>query len=335
MPIIIKSLGVAALAVGALAPAIPSVSAAAPASPPDPGRIGIRLVDAPVVRRDDPRALKYVVDFLKPGTVIKRHVKISNKTSVTRKFLLYPSAAFIRHETFTFPSGRRQNELSSWVHIHPATKTIKPHKTATAEMVIRVPNDARSGERYAVVWAQTSVAPDATHNVSTASRVGVRLYLAVGKGGEPPSQFKIHELVGLRDKHGCPRVIARVRNTGGRAVDLTGALFLTDGPGGAMAGPFPADVGTTLAPGHAGTIVVPLPRGLSDGPWKARLRLESGKVKRELTGRLTFPPPGGKSIATLLRTQGTGVWMGVGGGALALGAASSLMVARHRRRPSP
>jgi hypothetical protein len=58
-------------------------------------------------------------------------------------------------------------------------------------------------------------------------------------------------------------------------------------------------------------------------------------VKREITGRLTFPPPGGKSIATLLRAQGTGTWMAAGGGALALGTAGSLMITRHRRRPSP
>ncbi|WP_327138250.1 hypothetical protein OG585_47805 (plasmid) [Streptomyces sp. NBC_01340] len=69
--------------------------------------------------------------------------------------------------------------------------------------------------------------------------------------------------------------------------------------------------------GDFGEIVTAIP----DGPWKARLRLESGTVKREVTGRLTFPPPGGKSIARLLRTQSTGAWMGIGGSTLALGAA--------------
>jgi hypothetical protein len=288
-------------------------------------------MDAPVVRRDDARALLYIVDHLRPGTVIKRHVEISNKSPVSRKFELYSSAAVIRDNTFTFAPGYTQNELSSWTSIAPARTSLAPHTTIPAEVTIRVPNDATSGERYAVIWAQTSAAPDATHNVGRVNRVGVRIYLSVGTGGEPPSAFTINALTAVRTKQGRPSVVAGVRNTGGRAVDLTGTLYLTDGPGGAMAGPFRANPGTTLPPGRTGTVVVELDPRLPDGPWKARLKLESGKVNREVTARLTFPAPGGTSIAELIHMPGARMWYALGGGVLVLGTAGWLVFARRRR----
>src|SRR4051794_37162959 len=78
-------------------PAVPGLlSVAAPASAHSPSRslstgvapsatpsaasgsrgIGIRLADASVARRDDPRALAYVDDFVKPGTTFTRHVQV-------------------------------------------------------------------------------------------------------------------------------------------------------------------------------------------------------------------------------------------------------------------
>ncbi|MBW3590879.1 MAG: hypothetical protein KY393_03355, partial [Actinobacteria bacterium] len=58
---------------------------------------------------------------------------------------------------------------------------------------------------------------------------------------------------------------AEVRNTGGRALDLTGELTLTDGPGGLSGGPFPAELGTTLPVDGAAAVTVVLDEQLPDG----------------------------------------------------------------------
>jgi hypothetical protein len=47
-------------------------------------------------------------------------------------------------------------------------------------------------------------------------------------------------------------------------------------PGGLSAGPFPADLGTTLAIGAAEPITITLDRQLPDGPWDALVTLRSG-----------------------------------------------------------
>ena len=47
-------------------------------------------------------------------------------------------------------------------------------------------------------------------------------------------------------------VLATVHNTGGRALDMNGTLQLPAGPGGLSAGPFPANLGVTLAIGDTG-----------------------------------------------------------------------------------
>jgi hypothetical protein len=52
-----------------------------------------------------------------------------------------------------------------------------------------VPVNLRNGERYAVLWAQVVSPKDSRHNVAVVHRVGVRVYLDVGPGGEPASDF--------------------------------------------------------------------------------------------------------------------------------------------------
>ncbi|MCX5096419.1 hypothetical protein OOK36_48315 [Streptomyces sp. NBC_00365] len=105
-------------------------------------------------------------------------------------------------------------------------------------------------------------------NVGVISRVGIRTYLDVGKGGEPPSAFRIQALLAYRTKAGIPVVTARVRNTGERALDLKGKLDLADGPGGLRAGPFYVEPGTTLLPGKVGTVSTDLDPKLPDARGK-------------------------------------------------------------------
>lgn len=143
-----------------------------------------------------------------------------------------------------------------------------------------------------MVWASTASTPRTGGEITQVHRVGVRMYLDIGPGGEPPSDFSIGEVRPARDPDGKPSLTVQVSNTGGRAIDLTGTVTLTDGPAGSRAGPFPVGQGVTLAPGAAGQVIATFPAALPNGPWNAEVKLESGLVQRSVTARITFPDPG-------------------------------------------
>ena len=73
--------------------------------------------------------------------------------------------------------------------------------------------------------------------VRVVNRVGLRICLDVGLGREPASGFRIVNVAANRTADGKPEVIARVHNSGSRALDLNGSLALSDGPGPLSAGP--------------------------------------------------------------------------------------------------
>jgi hypothetical protein len=322
----------AALLAGTLVPAgLPAAAAATPASGPGPGSIGLRLLEAPVVRRDDPRAQIYIVDHLMPGTTIRRRVEISNKTPVRRHMKLYPSAAAIRNNRFTFAEGHAANELTDWTSVDRPEQNLAPRSVSQARVTIRIPKTAAPGERYAVLWAESASPPDAKHNVGSITRVGVRIYLDIETGPEF-CDFTIDKITATRSSDGRPGVVARVRNTGRRALDLEGKLNLTHGPGAMSAGPYQVTPGTTLPPGGSGVVTVALDSHLPEGPWKATLDLQSGPVKRQVVARLTFPKPGAASEATLLKSSGFGPWPGI---VLALVCGALIVgVIQFRRRPA-
>lgn len=263
----------------------------------DPGgRLGIRLIDAPVIRRKDPRARSYIVDHLAPGTVIHRRIQVSNISARAQHVDLYATAAGVEQNRFVFAPERTPNELTTWAALDRPQVDLAPHGSRIVNATIRVPKSAWHGERYAVIWAQEIAKPDHTHNLGLINRVGIRIYLDVGAGGEPPSDFRIERLTPMRDAAGKPQIIAQVHNTGGRALDMSGALSLREGPGGLKAGPFPATTGVTLLPDHTAPVSVLLDKRIPAGPWKVRLTLSSGLVKRTATATVTFPPVGiGKS----------------------------------------
>ena len=88
-----------ALATGVLTVSGPVASAAASArpsaAPGSPQNFGVRLVDVPVAEADDPRAYRYIVDYLPTGTVIHRRMLILNDESRTARFSVYADAAHI------------------------------------------------------------------------------------------------------------------------------------------------------------------------------------------------------------------------------------------------
>ncbi|KWV30203.1 hypothetical protein AWV63_24290 [Micromonospora rifamycinica] len=279
------------MAVTVLVTAGTPASAASPSPPPSPSfsgpaaAVGIRLLDAPVNRRDDSRAHKYIVDHVHPGTTVKRRIVVENVSEIERKIAVYAAAAEVDRTGFVFAPDRTPNELSSWITVDHDEVELEPDDESVLTVTIVVPEKASAGERYAVIWAEVSTTDGA--NVRNVGRAGIRVYLSVGPGGEPPSGFEVTGLAGDRDGDGAPVVTAEVRNTGRRALDLAGQLRLTDGPGGLSVGPVRAEA-DTLALGATTTVRVQLDPRLPDGPWNARLDLASGWTRRTATGSVSF-----------------------------------------------
>jgi energy-converting hydrogenase Eha subunit E len=323
------------LAAGTIIPAASTLAATAQAVVPTPGSISIKLLDGPAAARHDPRARVYIVDFLPLGSVIHRQIEVSNGSASTRRISLYAGAASISHGTFNIAPGRARNDLTTWITLNPARLTLPPGGSARVTATIAVPRNAYRGERYAGIWAQTATAHSRhKKNVLEVSRVGIRVYLAVGKGGPPAPNFVITSLTAGRQPGGQPAVTAQVRNTGGRALDLGGNLTLTNGPGALTAGPFPAELGTTIAPGQSEPVTVELNRQLPDGPWAAIIHLHSGLTGKTARASITFPRgPGTAPPQSTLISSGHYI-AAAAAATVTLLAAIAFTVVRRNRRPA-
>jgi hypothetical protein len=251
--------------------------------------IGIRLLEMPANRFGDPRAQVYLVDHLAPGAVIKRHVLITNNSPAPQHIEVFPGAASIDDDAFNALAGRTTSELTSWISLNRAAVDLPPGGSEKVLVTIAVDPTASTGERYGVIWAETSAPSNTPENVLMVTRVGVRIYLDVGPGGDPAPSFDISSLTPSRDGDRRPEVLATVHNTGGRALDMAGELTLSDGPGGVSAGPFPVSTAVTVLPGDTAGVRTVLDQRLPDGPWKARLTLRSGFIERVATATITFP----------------------------------------------
>jgi hypothetical protein len=259
------------------------------------GSIGVQLLDVPLSAYADPRARLYIIDHLHPGKTIHRRIEISNTTDSSMHVVIYPAAAAISQGAFVGAAARTPNELSTWTSVLPGASNIPSGGHAIATVTIAVPRDAPPGEQYGVVWAETRSAPPAGGGITRVSRVGIRLYLSIGPGGAPASNFTIESLTGQRSSDGQPMVVASVHNTGGRALDMSGTLQLSSGPGGLSAGPFAANLGTTLAIGATEPITTMLDKQIPDGPWHALLTLRSGLLEHSARATITFPTTGTSS----------------------------------------
>jgi hypothetical protein len=270
-----------AVAVVAASPAVPAGAAA------DDG-ISIRLLDAPVDRQDDPRARLYVVDHVHPAGVVDRRVEVVNRGTEPVTVHLYADGAAVDGRGFTFTGD---DELSSWTSVDPPTLTLAPGAAGHAAVRVEVPANVPDGVALAVVWAELPATTSG--GVRTVNRVGVRMYLSVGAGSEPATDFEITTITPRRDDDGRPVIDAEVVNTGGRALDLAGELSLLDGPGGTSAGPFVPGAASTVGVGHRGSVTVALDPALPEGPWRVELSLRSGTVVREAAAVITFPTAAG------------------------------------------
>jgi hypothetical protein len=268
------------------------VPASGASATPAAGSIGIRLLDVPSGLRDDPRAHLYIIDHMSPGAVVTRRIQVSNTTADIAHIDLYSAAASIEQASFTGAAGHARNELSSWTSVTPTAPNVAPGGTVEATVTVSVPHDAAPGERYGVVWAEVGSAPAACRGINETSRVGIRLYISVGEGGVPAADLVVDSLTAGRSANGQPTVAVNVHNTGGRALDLSGTLELSNGPGGLSSGPFSVSAGVTLAIGQTAAVAVALDRQIPAGPWTAQVVIRSGLLERSAKARITFPQSG-------------------------------------------
>ena len=303
-----------------------STSAASTTPAPSEG-IGLRLAEVPVDAADDPRARLYIIDHVAPGATIHRAIEVSNGSASTQHVSLYPGAASIEGGTFLAADGHTPNDLSSWTSIDPAETDLASAGVHTATVTIAVPADAAPGEQYALIWAEARSAADA--GVVAVNRVGIRVYLSTGAGGAPAADFTVDSLAATR-ADGQPMVIASVYNTGGRALDLSGTLELTDGPGGLSAGPYPVTLNTTVAVGGTEPVTVELDNEIPDGPWTATITLHSGLQERTATASITFPRIG--TAAAVTATEPFLWWPYVVLAALVLAAVAVFILLRRRSK---
>jgi hypothetical protein len=264
------------------------------------GGIGIRLLADASSSSAEPLSLSYIAEPMTPGGRVARHVEISNTTDATADVVVYPAGADIVRNQFAFAPGTTGDQLSDWTTVGQSALRLAPGAKTVDDVTIAIPSGASPGERYGVVWAQVSAPSTTQSKVRLVNRVGVRMYVSVGGGGTPP-EFTVGPLAASRSSGGNPLIVAGVHNTGQAALDITGELTLSDGPGGVSAGPFPVELGTLLAPGHSATERVQLPRQLPRGPWRAALTLSSDGAQRNSVATITFPGPpqvaGGRTLA--------------------------------------
>jgi hypothetical protein len=295
--------------------------------------IGIQLMEGPANRKKDPRAHRYIVDHLAPGTTVRRKLKVINNSAEARRVELYPAAAGIEKASFVFGAHRKVNELTTWITLDQVELNLAPGAAAVVEATVAVPPAASAGERFGVIWAAAGSPSPASGGIRQVTRTGVRVYLDIGLGGEPHSDFIINQLTPARSAAGDPSLVVSLTNTGGRALDMSGTANLSDGPASQRAGPFSVSSTTTLAPDETGTVVVAFPRALPNGPWKVDLTLESGLVNRQVTALITFPDPGRTGKPGTIMSRLSGPWI-LGGGSLMTGlllVALVLLIRRNRR----
>lgn len=297
------------------------------------GAVGIRLLDAPTDRADDPRARTYIVDHLEPGATVSRRVEVVNRGAGATDVAVYVGGATIDDGRMQFAAGREGDELTEWATVDRDAVALEAGAAAEVTVTIDVPADAPPGEHYGVVWAEVASAPPQPGQVGAVSRVGVRIYLSVGGDNEPASDFTISTLEARRDDEGRALVEATVDNTGGRALDLTGELTLSDGPGGLSAGPFPTEDATTLGVGQSGVVVVALDDAIPAGQWTADLVVRSGRLEKEASATITIPEAAGTSGGAVEPDDDGFPWLVVVGVAIAalLAAVVAVVLWRHRR----
>ena len=309
----------------------PGIGFASSSNNAGPG-LGVRLTEVSSADASNPRARLYVIDRVAPGKTLTKTIEISNNTVSAQTVYCYSSAASILDGKFQGAEGTKGNELTSWMSFSKSTLHMKRGGLAKVAITFRVPVDASESERYGAIWAEIR-STNAANGITSINRVGIRVYLSVGAGGEPASAFTIKSISVKRNSDRTPELDAQVENIGGRALDIYGFLTLSDGPGGTSAGPFQTILGTSLAIGNSGIIKVTLPKEIPDGPWLAKLTLTSGLVTNSITAKIIFPAIGSTVPVPLTNALNWPLLIMVLVGSLGIaGSTAAIQRARIKRR---
>jgi hypothetical protein len=303
------------------------------ASVTGPGGVGVRLLDVPADAANNPRAREYIVDNLTPGTIIHRRIEVSNTTRSELRVAIYPAAATISQGSFVGAPAHTANGLSTWTTVSRPIMDVPAGSTAVDTITVAIPATASPGDRYAVVWAEVRSAKSGG-TIELINRAGIRMYVYVG-GTNPATSFTVNTLTGQRNSGGHAVVRALVHNTGGLAVDLTGTLAMSSVTGALTAGPYPAQLGTTLAPGQSEPVWFTLTSQMTDGPWNATVTLHSGLSQQTFRAKITFPRSTGTAPPAAARPVGGGpgfVPILAGAILIAMFAALIALIIAHRRR---
>ncbi|ADP81989.1 hypothetical protein [Pseudofrankia inefficax] len=167
---------------------VPTAGARAAGRPPS---FGIEPLPAPTragAGADDPRSAQYIVEDVRPGTVLTRAVQVFADDAERLPLSVYPAGAAVADGDFEFAPGRTANDLSSWTTLDRAAVAPSRGSPVTVQVTIAVPADARPGERYGVVWAESTGADPAPGGsipggIRTVNRAGVRMYVYVPAAG--------------------------------------------------------------------------------------------------------------------------------------------------------
>ena len=314
---------------------VPAPEAASAAAPAAGDGIGIQLLDAPVSGKNDPRAHIYIVDQLKTGATITRHVRVTNSSGDRAAVSVYAAAASVSGGQFRFAAAKTRNDLTTWTTVTPGATSIAPGAATEVTVRIAVPQHT-SGERYAVIWAEQA-SPAVSGGVRQINRVGVRIYLDIA-GNQKASDFSIGSITATRDRNGAPRITAQVRNTGGRAVDIAGTADLSDGPGGLRTDPSRTNATVTIGPGDTQLVSASFDKRLLAGPWLVTVKLASGTLHHAANATVSFPAAAGPPVVVPVnhaKNDGTPWWRWAGGGlavVLMLGAGAWLIRRRGAAR---
>ncbi|PTR25614.1 hypothetical protein C8K36_10644 [Rhodococcus sp. OK519] len=298
------------------------------------GGVGVQLAD-PSRDPSFPAWETEIGGTVAPGTVVTRHVRVTNTGSTTQTVDVYAGAASMRRGVFTDQGPGSTNRLTSWTSLDKSKVTLPGLGNADVKVTVRIPADAPTGDRSAVIWAQPATAGGG--GVVSTSRVGVRMNFRVGPGAGTTADFAIDGLTAERDSDGQAVIVADIRNTGGWAVEVGGEVTLSDGPGGRTLGPVWADE-TIVAVGVAGKVRFRVPNSaeLPAGPWTAHVSLGSGPVERQHSTSVTFPTPdagGGGSLGSLGSSDSPLMWVGVAGAAAAAIGAIGWTVLQQQNAP--
>ena len=294
------------------------------------GSIAIGLREMPAHLSDDPRAQRYIVDHLPPGTTITRLVAVSNFTDAPQDIDVYAGPATVGDGAFVPQPRDEENLLTRWISVDRPVVHLQPGESTEVVVTIAVPADAPEIEQYAGIWASHSTAADGA-GIDRVSRVGVRVYLSVGHGNGPPSDFVIIDLRPIRDALGIAALAAVVHNTGSRAVDIDGTLDLTEGPGGMSTTRVGSEY-TTIGPGDTADVLFVLDNSetLPAGPWQAKVDLSSGVHQHEEAAEVQFPEKG--EIASAESSNPVLAWIVAAAiAALAMAVLAWLLLVRRRR----